>query len=279
MSESHTESSAVAGDSRGADGLPRAAVISDAAALTWRAVLVTLRNPVLVLSAVFFPLILLLLITVSFGSLVAPGGDRADYVNFSLPLFAVMGILFAALGTGLSTFTDLESGFDSRLRTLPIARSAPLIGRIVGDGLRNMITLVIVVLTGYALGFRFTEGFLATVAFFLLPLAFGSAVAWVMIAIAVRVRSGEAAGSALNAILLLASFLSTGFVPKSDLPEWIRPVAEANPVSAVVEAMRGFSGGGPIADPLTRALFWIAGLTVVFGWLAVRGYRRHKGRA
>lgn len=249
------------------------AAIGDAVALTARAVLVTLRNPILVVTAVLFPLILLLLITVSFGSLVAPGGDRSAYVQFSLPLFAVMGILFAALGTGMGTFADLESGFDHRLRAMPIARSAPLIGRIIGDAARNLITLGVVVVVGIALGFRFTNGVLGILGFFVLPLIFGSGVAWMMVAIAVRVRSGEAAGSALNAILLLASFLSTGFVPKSDLPTWIQPIAEANPVSAVVEAMRGMASGGPVASPAIRALLWTVGLTIVFGLLAVQGYR------
>lgn len=249
------------------------AAVGDAAALTARSIRVTLRNPILVVTAVFFPLVLLLLITVSFGSLVVPGGGRADYVQFSLPLFAVMGILFAALGTGMGTFTDLESGFDHRLRAMPIARSAPLLGRIIGDAVRNLITLGVVVAAGYALGFRFHEGILGVVGFFVLPLVFGTGVAWMMVAIAVRVRSGEAAGSALNAILLLASFLSTGFVPKSDLPSWVQPIAEANPVSAVVEAMRGMASGGPVASPAIRALLWTAGLTIVFGVLAVRGYR------
>lgn len=254
---------------------PRPDVLTDGWALTIRAILVTLRNPVLLMMATFFPLILLVLITVSFGSLVAPGGSRADYVNFSLPLFAVMGILFAGLGTGMTTYADLQSGFDRRLRAMPIAPSAPLIGRIAGDAVRNLITLVVVVAVGYLLGFRFTGGVPGAIGFLVLPLVFGSGVAWMMVAIAVYAKSGESVGAALNAILLVASFVSTGFVPRQDLPSWIQPIAAANPVSSVVEAMRGLAASGPILSPTVRALAWTVALTVVFAALATRGYRRH----
>ncbi|WP_446222520.1 ABC transporter permease [Nocardia sp. IBHARD005] len=253
---------------------PRPHVLIDGWALTIRAIRVTLRNPVLLMMATFFPLILLVLMTVSFGSLVAPGGSRADYVNFSLPLFAVMGIAFAGLGTAMTTFDDLHSGFDRRLRAMPIARAAPLIGRIAGDTVRNLITLLAVIGVGYLLGFRFTGGMLGVIGFLVLPLLFGTGVAWMMVAIAVYAKSGEAVGSALNAILLVASFLSTGFVPRQDLPSWIQPVAAANPVSSVVEAMRGLAASGPVAAPTWRALAWTVALTVVFATLALRGYRR-----
>ncbi|MBH0779304.1 ABC transporter permease [Nocardia bovistercoris] len=248
------------------------------AALTGRAVRVTLRDPALIGPATLFPVILLVLITVSFGTLVAPGGDRADYVNYSLPLFAVMGILFAGLGTAMTAFADLHSGFDARLRTMPISRSAPLLGRVLGDGVRNLITLIVVVLVGYALGFRFSGPAAGTIGFFLLPLVFGSAVAWVMVAFAVRASSAEAVTSALNALLLVASFLSTGFVPRAQLPGWVQPIAAANPVSSVVETMRALASSGAIAEPLARASAWTVGLTVVFGVLAVRGYSRHDSR-
>ncbi|MEV6279148.1 ABC transporter permease [Nocardia sp. NPDC051832] len=252
---------------------PRPQLLHDGWALTVRAIRVTLRNPVLLMMATFFPLILLVLITVSFGSLVAPGGIRADYVNFSLPLFAVMGIMFAGLGTAMTTYDDLQSGFDRRLRALPIARSAPLIGRIAGDAVRNLITLLAVIGVGHLLGFRFTGGLLGALGFLILPLVFGTGVAWMMVAIAVHAKSGEAVGSALNAILLVASFLSTGFVPRQDLPTWIQPLAAANPVSSVVEAMRGLAATGPIAAPTWRTLAWTVALIAVFATIAIRGYR------
>ncbi|MFD6218452.1 ABC transporter permease, partial [Nocardia salmonicida] len=138
----------------------------------------------------------------------------------------------------------------------------------------NLITLLVVIGVGYLLGFRFTGGALGVVGFLVLPLIFGTGVAWMMVAIAVHAKSGEAVGSALNAILLVASFLSTGFVPRQDLPSWIQPVAAANPVSSVVEAMRGLAASGPIAAPMWRALAWTVALTVVFATLAIRGYRR-----
>lgn len=255
--------------------VPHADPLGDAWVMTGRAVRQTLRNPVLIASATFLPLILMLLMTASFGSIVDPEGDHGSYINFALPVYAVMGIIFAGLGTGAAAFAELQEGFDRRLRAMPISRSAPLVGRIAGDAVRNLLTLVVVVLVGFALGFRFRTGPLEALAFFVLPLAFGTAVAWVMVAMAVRASSGESVAAMLNTVLLVASFLSTGFVPLEDLPGWAQPIASANPVSAVVESMRALSQGGELADPLLRSAGWTVGLTVVFGTLAVRGYRRH----
>ncbi|MET7637487.1 ABC transporter permease [Streptomyces sp. NPDC005438] len=257
---------------------PRAQLLTDSWIMTVRSVRLTLRSPTALGTATLLPLLLLMLMTASFGALIDDNGSYRGYVDESLPLFAVMGIAFSALATGTAAHTDLQTGFDARLRTLPMARSAPLTGRILGDAARNLASLLIVTLVGFVMGFRFDTGPLSVLGYFLLPLLFGSALAWLVVALAVRARSAESVGASMNAVFLLLSFLSTGFVPLRDLPGWAQPLAEVNPVSCVVETMRGFAHSGPVAEPLLESLAWILGLTLVFASLAVRGYRRRGPR-
>ncbi|WP_018656797.1 ABC transporter permease [Actinomadura flavalba] len=257
---------------------PRPAVLGDSALLAGRALRLLWRDPAALYLSAFFPLILLLLMSVSFAEIVLPGRSYREYVDLSLPLFVAMGVVFAALNTARALHEDVHGGMDDRLRTLPVAGVAPLLGRIAADTVRNALTVAIVVVAGIALGFRFTTGPLHVVAFFAVPLLFGFGVAWFMCLLAVRVTSAETAGAALNALLLVLSFLSTGFVPGDDLASWARPIAAANPLSAVVEAMRVLAHGGALTGPLLRAAAWTAGLTLVCAPLAVRAYRARPAR-
>lgn len=251
-------------------------VVADAWVMIGRTVRLTLRDPAALVLAVFVPVVLMLLMTAGFAEIVRPGAGYSAYLDFSLPLFVLMGIVFAALTTAVLTVRDLNSGMDSRLRTFPMARSAPLVGRIAGDLLRNAITVVTVVAIGLGLGFRFHTNAVSVLGFFVLPLVFGIGVAWCMVAVAVRARSAESVVTVLNAALLVLSFLSTGFVPLDALPGWAQPVAAVNPISSVVEAMRVLAHGGDLAATLPAALAWPVGLTVVFGAVSVRGYRQRE---
>lgn len=252
---------------------PRPALVDDALAMTGRAIRVVLRTPAAIVAAVFMPLILMLVMTAGFATVVVPDGTHRDYVNQVLPLFVVMGMSFSAITTGVSAHRDLHSGIDARLRTLPVASSAPLIGRILGDAARNLVTIVVLVLVGVALGFRHTTGPAAAVAAVLLALVFGTAFAWLAIAAAVRARSAETVATALNAVLLVLSFLSTGFVAVADLPGWAQPIARNSPVSAAIDALRALTHGGPTTAPVLKALAWSATMTAVFATSAIRHRR------
>lgn len=256
----------------------RANVFGDALVMIGRSVTVSRRTPSAVVSATFLPVILLLTMTAGFAKIVDPAGSYADYVNSVLPLLVVMGVVLSSLTTGVAAYQDLHSGLDDRLRTMPMARSAPLIGRIVGDAVRNLATVVVVVALGVALGFRFGTSPFAILGFFVLPLVFGVGFAWLAVALAIRAGSAESVASVLNAVLLTLTFLSTGFVAMDDLPGWAQPIAQVNPVSSVVEAMRALAHGGPLMTPLISSLAWSAGLVGVFGGLAIRGYRQRTRR-
>lgn len=252
----------------------RPAILDDTLVMAGRSIRVVSRTPAAVLSATFMPIILLLVMTASFSKVVLPGGSYGDYVNHVLPLFAVMGMIFSSVTTGVAAHRDLHSGMDNRLRTLPVASSAPLVGRIVGDATRNLLTLVVLGGVGVALGFRFRAGMVPALSTVGLALVFGFAFACIAVAVAARASSAEAMVSALNGLLLVLSFLSNGFVDTDDLPGWAQPVATLNPVSSVVDAMRALTQGGATTGPVLEALAWSIGLSAVFGSLAVVAYRR-----
>ncbi|MET7398194.1 ABC transporter permease [Dactylosporangium sp. NPDC005572] len=254
----------------------RASLLHDTMVMTGRTLLVTLRYPTALFIAVVFPVLLLLLMTASFGTIVLPGQGYRAFVNFGLPLFAVMGVLFSTLGTGATTTIDLQAGFDTRLRTMPVSAAAPLLGRIAADSLRNLMTLVLVVAVGIVMGFRFNTGPASIIGFFVLPLVFALGVVSLVLAAAVRATSAESLTSGLNAGFLLISFLSTGMVSLADLPGWAQPIARGNPVSLLAEAMRVLAHGGPLTRPLLGTLAWAVGLIAVFGPLAVAGYRKRR---
>jgi ABC transporter DrrB family efflux protein len=243
-----------------------------------RALRLTLRDPATFVLAVFFPLILLLLITASFAKVVNPDAGYGDYVDASLPLFVLMGIAFAAPFTAAATVADLRDGFDARIRTMPVPALAPLAGRVLADTARSAITIVVVVGVGVPLGFRFTAGPWAAVAFFLLPLLFGLGLGFLGLLVAMRFRDAETVVAVLNPLLLVCSFLSTGMVARTDLPGWVAPIARVNPFSVVIEAMRGLAHGGATARPVLEALAWSLVLAVGSGILAVRGYRTRSDR-
>ncbi len=254
--------------------IARPSLWSDTVVLAGRQVRLMVRSPqTLVLTAVF-PLILLCLISVSFATVIMPGDDYAAYVDYTVPLFAIMGITFAALSTAIAAHTDRTTGYTDRLATLPISPLAPLAGRIIADSIRNLATLGVVTIAGMLLGFRFTEGPVGVIGYVLVALIYGFGLAWLMVAVALITTSAEAAVSSLNVLLLVASFLSTGFVTLEDLPGWAQPIASANPVSHVVEAMRGLAHGGDALSDTLVTIAWSLALTVVFGFVAVRASTR-----
>ncbi|GAB08311.1 putative multidrug ABC transporter permease protein [Gordonia araii NBRC 100433] len=250
--------------------------MNDIAVMTRRGLVLMARSPMTVATAALMPTILLLLMSVSFGKMVMPLASLADYVQYSAPVFATMGVLFGSLSTAMAAHQDRTSGFDDRLRTLPMSPVAPLAGRIVADVARNAVTLAIITAVAFALGFRFENGFLGAVVYFALPLIVGFGVAWFMVAVAMMAESAESAVSSLNAVLLLMTFFSTGFVQREDLPGWAQPIAAANPISHIAGAMRSATTAGePVfGSDAVVSLIWAVGLTLVFGVLATRAYRR-----
>ena len=157
---------------------------------------------------------------------------------------------------------------------MPMARSAVLSGRLVADTARMSVTLLIVLGIGYAVGFRFTNGFVAAVAMLLLAVVFGVAICCIAAYTGLAIGDEESVQAFGLIWLFPLTFLSSAFVPIATMPGWLQAFANNQPVTYVVDTMRALALGGPVWDSLWKSVLWLAGIFVVFIPLAVRAYRR-----
>ncbi|WP_275411468.1 ABC transporter permease [Spirilliplanes yamanashiensis] len=198
-----------------------------------------------------------------------------SYVNFLMPGIIVQTAIFGALVTGLGLTEDLRAGVVDRLRSLPMARSAVLVGRTAADLVMNVFTLIIMTAVGLLVGFRPSQPAWQLAAAFLLVLGFSYVFSWISAWVGLSVRNPETAQSAGFIWVFPLTFASSAFVPTATMPGPVRAFAEVNPVTLVVDAVRGLTVGGPSpAAPALQSLAWLAALMVVFVPLAVRAFRR-----
>ncbi len=247
-------------------------VVRHSATLAWRGLVKTIHSPEALLDVTLQPVIFLLLFVYVFGGAIS--GSTSDYLQLALPGVLVQTIVFASAGTGVGLAEDLQTGIFDRFRSLPIARSAPLVGAIAADLVRYLTSGLIMVAFGIALGFRITTTPLALVATLGLVMVFAFALCWVFTALAMVVGQPRSVQGLGALVMLPLTFGSNAFVPASTLPSWLRGFVEINPVTHVVDAARGLLTGGPVAGPVALTLLSSAVVVAVFAPLAVFLYRR-----
>jgi ABC-2 type transport system permease protein len=219
------------------------------------------------------------------GAIEVPGGS---YVDFLMGGIFVQTVAFTAATTTVAMAEDLQRGIIDRFRSLPMARSAVLTGRTVSDLAFSGITMVAMILTGLLVGWRTNSSFLEVVAALLLLFLFGYAFLWIGAVIGMSVRSVEVAQTAGLIWLFPVVFLSNVYVPTETMPDWLQPIAEWNPISAVALAVRdlfgnlpeGYSAGDsfPMENPIFMSLVWCAVLLAIFIPLGVSRYRKAASR-
>ncbi len=233
----------------------------------------SLRMPTVIIQGLAFPVVLMVLLNASFAQVVEDFEPGLDYVQRLVPMVAITGAVFGGLASGASVVSERSQGLLSRFRTLPSPRLAPLAGRVVAEAARILAGTVVMVLVATLLGFRFHEGPIAAVGFFVAVVAYGSAFSWLIIALALKAKSYEALSS-LAPLFLLLLFFNTGFVPLDAYPGAIQPIVRAAPHTAATNLLLGLSSGGPVARPLLSTVVWTAVITAVFAPLAVRRFTR-----
>jgi ABC transporter DrrB family efflux protein len=177
--------------------------------------------------------------------------------------------------TGIGLSEDLTAGVVDRFRSLPIARSAMLIGRTAADIVMNVLTLVTMLLVGVAVGFRPDQPAVDLALALALVLAFSYVFSWISAFIGLAMRDPETTQSAGLIWVFPLTFASSAFVPASSMPGAMRSFAEINPVTLTVDATRALAiGHGDALAPALGALAWLVGLLAVFVPLAVRAFRR-----
>jgi ABC-2 type transport system permease protein/oleandomycin transport system permease protein len=247
-------------------------VLSHTAAITWRNLMQIPRNPQLLVFMVIQPIMFVVLFAYVFGGAITTPG--LDYIDFLIPGILVQTVAFGTTATSVGLSEDLSKGLIDRFRSLPMARSAVLAGRVAADTIRTTATAVIIVGVGYLLGFDFHAGPVPAVGMIALAVAFGMAMSWIAALVGLSVRNPEAAQSAGFIWIFPLTFASSVFVPTGSMPGWLQAFADANPITIVADALRALALGGPTATVTWQAVAWIAGITAVFAPLAIRAYRR-----
>ena len=256
-----------------ASRLTLAETVADTRVLTARQLRKVLRRPMYVVYLFVQPVIFVLLFRYAFGGAIDTGS--VSYVDFLLPGIIVMTAVFGALTTGLGLTEDLAAGVVDRFRSLPIARSAVLLGRTGADVVTNTITLLVMLAIGVAVGFRPTQPLYDVALALLLVLAFAFVFSWISAYVGLAVRNPETAQSVGFIWVFPLVFASSAFVPADTMPGAVRAFAEINPVTLVVDASRALMiGDGGALGPALGTLAWLAGLLLVFIPLSVRAFRK-----
>jgi len=240
--------------------------------LTWRSVLKIRTNMEDVIGLSLQPIMFLVLFTYVFGGAIA--GSTHSYLQFALPGLLVMTVVFATLGTGLMLNQDITGGVFDRFRSLPIARSAPLAGAVLGDMVRYLISVVVTLGFGMILGFRIETNALSAVAGCLLLLTFALAMCWVSALIGMMVKTPQGVQMFGFLVMFPLVFGSNLLVPQSTMPGWLQSFVKVNPMTDLTSAVRGLLTGGPVGTAAWHSLLWALGIFLVFAPLAVRAYRR-----
>ena len=260
------------------------AAVADGLTITRRNLIKIKRVPDLIVFATLSPIMFVLLFRYVFGGAIGGLPPGISYAEFLLPGIFAQTVVFGSTTTGASIAEDLQKGLIDRFRSLPMARSAVLVGRTVADLGLNAISIAVMALTGLVVGWRVSSSFGEAIGGFLVLLVFAYAISWLMAVVGLLVRTPEVVNNASFIVIFPLTFVASTFVPLETFPSVLRTFAEWNPVSAVTQAARELFGnvpaGAPVPDvwslqhPVLYTLLWTALILAVFVPLSVRLYQR-----
>lgn len=275
-----TPNSAVQAPTGTSTGLSGA--LADGQVLVWRNLKRITRIPELAIFAVLQSIMFVLLFAFVFGGAIPVGEGGAEvYRNYLMPGIFVQTLGFAAITTAVGMNDDMNKGLIDRFRSLPMARSAVVGGRVVADVIYNALILVVLMLSGLAVGWRMNGTAFDFVAGVLLLGAFTFAMTWIGVWLGMKAPTVEVVQQMGFITIFPLSFVSNVFVPLESLPSWLQPVAEWNPFSAVTQSVRELfgnpvasTGSWPSENPYLLSAIWIVVIVAVFAPLGVRSYNR-----
>jgi len=253
-----------------------ASTISDSLVITKRNLLRMVRTPQLIIFNSVQPVMFVLLFRYVFGGAINTGGE---YVNYLIPGVLVQTAMFGGTGTTIGLHDDLSKGMIDRFRSLPMARSAVLTGRVLADLVRNLFVMLLMIGVGMAVGFRFNNGFFPALAAIAVLMAFSGAFLWFFALMGLSVKDPESAQIASFLPIFPLTFAASTFVPLESMPSWLAAFARNQPITHCVNAVRKLTQGDAIqgvslSNAVSLTLIWSAGVLVVFSALSIRRYRR-----
>ena len=247
-------------------------LVADALTLTRRNLLRLWRTPQIILFTFVGPIVFVVLFDVVFGGSVGTGD--LDYIDFLIPGVLIQTAVFDGTSTAIALTEDMQRGSLDRFTSLPIRRSAVLIGRTLTDLVRVSATSVVVLGVGFLLGFRASGGLGGVIAGAALAVAFGHTFHWAYAYFGLKLKDPTVVQSAGFLPIFPLVFAASTFAPVENMPGWLQPFSEHQPVTVTVDAVRAIMHGGDVAGPLTQSLFWIASLLILWSTLATRAFAR-----
>jgi ABC-2 type transport system permease protein len=254
-------------------------LITSVAVIAKRSLLKFIRTPQLLWTVTIQGVMFLVLFRYIFGG--AIGAGQLGYVDFVVPGILVTGLIWQGMGAAVAITEDRSEGLLDRLRSLPIPRSAVLTGRAIADAATQYWGLFVMAFVSFLVGFRLQEGIADALIAVALIAVYVFAFEWVFITIGLYASNAQSA-QGISLILVPVTFVSSAYVPVSSLPSALRVIAENQPVTYMIDAVRSLTGGAParalLGHPtsyfVVRSLIWSAAIVLVFGALAIARYRR-----
>jgi ABC transporter DrrB family efflux protein len=249
--------------------------VSDTLTITRRNLLVWMRVPAYIVFTVIQPVMFVLMFRYVFGGAIAVPGIKGGYVSFLMPGIIGQTAAFATFGTAIALAQELKKGVIDRLKSMPMARSAVLAGRLVADTARMLVTILIIIGVGYAVGFRFQNGVVPAILMVVLAVVFGVAICLISAFTGLAIGDEESVQAFGLIWLFPITFLSSAFVPIQTMPGWLQAFANNQPVTYVINTMRALAlGHRPIEANLLKSIACLAAIFIIFAPLAVRAYKR-----
>ena len=238
------------------------------------------RQPENLADVTIQPVMFVLLFAFVFGGAIAVAGS-GNYREWLLPGIMAQTMAFSSFVVASGLCNDLNKGIIDRFRTLPIRRSSILIARSASSLIHSSIGVVVMSLTGLIVGWRIRSGIIDALLGYLILLGFGFVMIWIGIVVGSRLKTIEAVNGVMFTTTFPITFVANTFAPPESMPAWLRAIAEWNPLSSVVQAMRELWGNAPavgpdaalpLQHPVLSSLLWIVGLTVVIAPIAIRAF-------
>ena len=262
--------------------------VGDAVTVTRRNLIKIKRVPDLLVFTTLSPIMFVLLFAYVFAGAIGTQDTGVDYKEFLIAGIFAQTVVFGSTFSGFSLAEDLQKGFVDRFRTLPMSPSAMLAGRTLSDVVNNVLSLVVMGLTGLLVGWRIRSSFLEALGGALLLLLFAYALSWVMAYVGLIVRTPEVVNNASFIVIFPLTFIANTFVNPETLPSALRTFAYWNPVSSVTQAARELFGNTnpafpppdvwPLQNPVLYTLIWVVLIMAVFVPLSIRQYQRTTSR-
>ncbi|KRM55210.1 ABC transporter permease [Secundilactobacillus malefermentans] len=241
--------------------------LSDTFTLAGRLIKHNLRSVDTIITVIIMPVMMLLLMVFLFGGAIQIDGlSHAEYVNYVLPGILLMTIATGSAYTALRINMDKTSGMFDRFKSLPISKSAVLNGQSVASVIFMMTSTLVVLGVGFLVGFRSHALLVDWLLVLLILLGSAVAITWISVPFALMASSIDGA-SAFSYIILFLLFVSSAFVPVTGMPKFIRVFAENQPMTHIIQSIRGLLSSQPIGNHGWIALIWILAIIILFRFL------------